>query len=206
MRSRSPDLFPSIFASSSAKGRGPSGGPRSPVTLPILRVPIGSRWSYSRTSSASHNVPLIGGQGQLPAGTAKVLKARPNQENPSITIDLSAAYGKPAQKVIRTVAMADQRTKITVTDQFTLATPAEILWGVTTDAEIEIRPGGTARLTRNGKQFAATILAPAGSAFMVASAAQQPPQMENKGIRRLQLKLAAPAGSSAIKIQFSPDP
>ncbi len=164
------------------------------------------RWSYFRVSSESHNVPLINGKPQLLAGTAKVLKVHPNQEDPSITLDLSAAYGKPVQKVIRTVAMAAKRSKIIVTDQFTLTKPAEILWGVTTDAEIEIRTGGVAWLTRNGKSFSATILEPAGTTFAVASAEQKPPQYENKGIRRLQLKLAAPVGTSTVKIQFSPVP
>ena len=164
------------------------------------------RWSYFRTSSESHNVPLINGKAQLLDGTAKVLEVHPNQENPSVTFDLSAAYGKPAQKIIRTVAMAAKRSKITVNDQFTLAKPAEVLWGITTDAEIEIRPGGVAWLTRNGKSFSAAILEPAGAAFTVASAEQKPPQYDNKGIRRLQLKLNAPMGNSTIKVQFSPGP
>ena len=164
------------------------------------------RWSYYRMRSESHNVPLIAGRGQLPEGVAKVLEARPNQENPSVTLDLSTAYGKPAEKVLRTVAMTDQRSTITVTDQFTLATAAEIIWGVTTDAEIEIRPGGGARLTRNGKSFSATIIQPAGSAFTAASAEQPPPQAANKGIRRLQLKLNAPAGTSTVKVKFTPSP
>ncbi len=163
-----------------------------------------SRFTYYRLKSESHNVPLVGGKGQLADGVAKVLEVRANQENPSITLDLTSAYRDRANKVTRTVAMTDGRTAVTVTDRFELTQPAEILWGMTTDAEITLNPDGSATLIRFGKTLRATIQAPAAAAFTVESAAQKPPEKENLGIRRLILKLAASKGAATLKIRLAP--
>jgi hypothetical protein len=74
---------------------------------------------------------------------------------------------------------------------------------MTTDAEIELRPDGSALLTRKGRQLAARIVAPAGAKFSTSSAEQKAPEKLNQGIRRLELSLPAPAGDSKIEIEFS---
>ena len=164
------------------------------------------RWNYYRLVAESHNVPLIGGKGQLPDGVAQVLSVRANQTNPSITIDLTSAYRDRAEQVIRTVSMNETRTSVTVSDRFTLQKPTELIWGMTTDADIQVKPDGTALLTRNGKHLSATIIEPSQAVFTVGSAEQKPPQRENKGIRRLLVTLSAPAGNSVITVTFNQVP
>jgi hypothetical protein len=161
------------------------------------------RWTYYRMVSESHNVPLIAGKGQLLDGVAKVLEVHTNVASPGISIDLTHAYRDRAEQVVRTVSMDASRRKIQVRDQFKLAAPMELVWGMTTDAEIMITPGGHAVLTRNGKEFQAQILAPKGAGFSSESAEQKPPQNANKGIRRLLIKVKAPKGESVIHVEFS---
>jgi len=162
------------------------------------------RWTYYRLISESHNVPLIDGKGQLPDGVAKVLETHVNEAVPRISIDLTDAYRDRVSRLVRTVSMTDARKKIQVCDQFMLAKPAELVWGMTTDAEIGIKPGGVAVLKRNGKTLEARILAPSGAEFSSESAEQKPPQKKNDGVSRLLVRAKAPAGNTRILVEFSP--
>ena len=160
------------------------------------------RWDYYRLKSESHNVPLIAGKGQLVEGVAKVLSTKLG-DNPEIQIDLTSAYSDRAASVLRRVGLIENRTRLHVEDHFVLKAAAPILWGMTTDAEIELRPDGSALLTRKGRQLAARIVAPAGAKFSSSSAEQKAPENLNKGIRRLELSVPAPAGESVIKIELA---
>lgn len=164
------------------------------------------RYSYYRLKSESHNVPLIAGKGQLLNGVAKVLEVRTNCANPSITIDLTEVYRDRADKVVRTVAMVDNRKAIQVNDSFELKQAGEILWGMMTDADITINADGSATLTRAGQKLSARVLAPDKGRFAVESVEQKPPENENKGFRRLILKVSAAKGPATMKILLQPMP
>jgi len=163
------------------------------------------RYSYYRMNSESHNVPLIAGKGQLLDGVAKVLEVRTNCANPHVAIDLTSAYRDRADKVVRTVSMVDDRRAIEVRDAFELKQAGEILWGLTTDADITTHGDGSATLVRFGRKLSVRVLAPGQGRFEVRSAGQKPPENENKGCRRLILRVSAPKGSTAIKIRLQPE-
>ncbi|MEN9362655.1 MAG: hypothetical protein RL095_4190 [Verrucomicrobiota bacterium] len=160
------------------------------------------RWDYYRLKSESHNVPLIAGKGQLVDGVAKVLSTR-GGEDPAIELDLSSAYRDRAVSVLRRVGLCDHRSRLRVEDRFVLKAAAPILWGMTTDAEIELRADGSARLSRKGRQIEARILSPAGAKFTSSPAEQKAPENPNKGIRRLELGIPAQAGESRVEIEFA---
>lgn len=162
------------------------------------------RYTYYRLKSESHNVPLVAGKGQLADGVSKVLAVNTRGDRPFITVDLTHAYRDRADKVVRTVTMVDRRRAVEVSDVFELKASGEILWGMTTAAEITIEADGSARLTQEGKTLRVRKLAPATGAFSVESAEQKPPENENKGIRRLVLKVNAAKGPTAIQIRLEP--
>ena len=159
------------------------------------------RWDYYRLNSESHNVPLIGGKGQLPDGVAKVVAVKQG-DNPEIRLDLSSAYRDRATRVLRSVGLTEKRTRLRVADSFVLPEAAAIQWGMTTDADIALQPDGSAVLTRKGRRCEARILCPAGAQFTTGSAERQPPENRNTGIRRLLVGVNAAAGECKIEVEF----
>jgi hypothetical protein len=163
----------------------------------------GERWSYYRLNSASHNVPMLNGQNQDEFAGAKFIKCQTNIPSPFAVVDLTNAYKNLAQKVLRGISMAEGRRALLVQDQFELTAACEISWGMTTDADINLK-GQTATLTLDGQKLIAKILSPADAAFTSESAEQKPPQKTNEGVSRLVVKLQNAEGSVRIAVLLSP--
>ncbi len=164
----------------------------------------GKRWTYYRLGSASHNVPLMGGEGQDPLAKSSFIKTAINGVCPVVLVDLTSAYYKFSKYTIRGVAMVQNRRAMLVQDEFELEKPCEVVWGMTTDADIVIRKNGVAVLTLNGKQLIAKVLSPADAEFVVASAEQKPPEKRNIGVKRLMVRLPEAKGSVRVTVLLSP--
>ncbi len=164
----------------------------------------GQRWSYYRLNSASHNICTLGGQDQDPLAKSAFTSTKVNQTDPSAVVDLSQAYANFARSASRGVKMVADRTAVLIQDEFTIEKPCDLVWGMTTDADIEVEGGSLARLKLQGKELAARLLSPAGAAFTVGSAEQEPPQKTNKGVKRLLVRLAEAQGDERIAVLFSP--
>lgn len=159
------------------------------------------RWDFWRLKSASHNVLLIAGMGQLLKGDAPITECAEGRT----VVDLTTAYDDRATQVVRTMMLNKPRTAVLVTDQLDLKAAAEVVWGMTTDADITVAPDGSAMLARNGRQLMATIVEPQDASFASEETPQEPqPHKSNAGYRRLIVKVAAPVGKSAITIRLEP--
>jgi hypothetical protein len=164
----------------------------------------GRRWLYFRNVSESHSVPLIGGRGQDELGTAKVRDFQSTPDGARVTIDLTEAYKDRAASVVRDLALTNNRRAAVVRDRVRLNGPAEVEWGMTTDAEIALGDPGTAELTLEGKKLRARIMEPEGAVFSIGSCEQQKPQKENKGVKRLLVRLPSVNNSVTITIVLAP--
>ncbi|MFH1717960.1 MAG: heparinase II/III family protein [Planctomycetota bacterium] len=164
----------------------------------------GKRWSYYRLNSRSHSVPLLGGEDQDPMATSKLTRFESKKYSGFALIDLTSAYEKFAKKVTRGIAMLDGRRAVLVQDEFEIEKPCELVWAMTTDADISLTKLGTASLKLKGKELIARILSPTGAAFGIESAEQQPPQKTNRGVRRLIVKLPETSGNVRVAILLSP--
>jgi hypothetical protein len=168
------------------------------------------RFDYWRLKSESHNVLLIAGKGQRLEGIAPITECLDGRT----VVDLTTAYDDRATQVLRTVTMNKPRTAVQVTDQLDLKAAAEVVWGMTTDAEIAIAPDGSAMLTRNGKQLKATIIEPKGAKLAAEAPPPNPEPYQSKaraeayksndGYCRLVAKIAAPQGKSTITVRLEP--
>lgn len=163
----------------------------------------GKRWQYYRLNSASHNLVTINGQDQDANAVAKVLEFESTPEAARVSMDLTTAYPDFASHATRTVGLTNDRRAVIVHDTFNLVAPADIAWGMTTDAAIETN-GSTATLTQDGKQLIATVLEPEGAAFTVESAERPEPERRNEGVRRLVVRIPAQAGATAITVLLAP--
>jgi len=164
----------------------------------------GKRWSYYRLNSLSHSVPVVGGKGQDPDGTARIERFESGNAGVFAVVDLGKAYGDRVQGARRGVALTADRRALLVQDEFAIDTPCTVTWAMTTDAQIEIDGADRAILTIGEKTLEARILAPAGARFAVESAEQEPPQKENKGVRRLLVPLDEREGAVCIAVLLAP--
>jgi hypothetical protein len=164
----------------------------------------GRRWSYYRLNSKSHSVPLLGGEDQDPMATSKFIKFESKRSSAFALIDLTSAYGKYAKKVTRGIKMTYGREAVLVQDEFEIEKPCELVWAMTTDAEISLKKEWIARLTIDGKELVAKVLSPYHAPFTFESAEQKPPQKTNKGVKRLLLRLPNAEGNIRVAVLLSP--
>jgi hypothetical protein len=167
----------------------------------------GRRWSYYRLNSQSHSVPLLGGENQDPMAKSKFIKFESKQSHAFAAfalVDLTSAYEKYANKVIRGLAMLDGRKAVLVQDEFEIENPCELVWAMTTDAEITLKREWIARLTIDGKELIARVLSPYHAPLTIESAEQTPPEKTNKGVNRLIVRLDDAKGNVRVAILLSP--
>ncbi|MEP4077337.1 heparinase II/III domain-containing protein [Haloferula sp.] len=165
----------------------------------------GTRWTYYRLGSLSHNVPVLGGKNQHAEAVARLTEFESSEAFSFAKVDLSEAYAADAEKVLRGVAVVGNRRAVLVQDEFEIANPCEVLWGMTTDATITLGDSGLAHLRLKGKQLTARVLSPAGATFTVESAEQAPPEKRNKGVSRLVIRLPDTKGALTVSVLLSPE-
>ena len=164
----------------------------------------GTRWTYYRLGSFSHNVPVLGGENQNANAIARLTSFQSNETLSFAKVDLTEAYTAHAAEVVRGVAMVGNRRAVLVQDEFEIENPCQVLWGMTTDATITLEKPELAHLSLQGKRLTARVLSPAGAAFTVESAEQAPPQKRNKGVSRLVIRLPETEGQLTIVVLLSP--
>jgi hypothetical protein len=164
----------------------------------------GRRWNYFRLNSFSHNVPLLGGKNQRANAVAKMTRFESGDALSFAEVDLTEAYAPFASRVTRGVAMVENRRAVLVQDEFEISEFCDVVWGMTTDAEIEIKEPRVAVLKLDGKELIARILGPSNAEFSVESAEQKPPEKRNEGVSRLMVRLPEAKGSLTLAVLLSP--
>jgi hypothetical protein len=91
-----------------------------------------------------------------------------------------------------------------VQDEFEIEKPCELVWAMTTDAEISLKKEWIARLTIDGKELVAKVLSPYHAPLTIESAEQTPPEKTNKGVKRLIVRLDDAKGNIRVAILLSP--
>jgi Heparinase II/III-like protein len=164
----------------------------------------GTRWSYYRLNSASHSICMLGGENQDPLAKSTFVSKNLNGSSPAAVVELTEAYAKFAHSARRGIAMVGDRRAVLVQDEFEMKEPSEILWGLTTDAQVDVAGGSRAILKLKARELVARILSPEGAMFTVESAEQEPPQKANKGVRRLVIRLPKAEGNVRVAVLLSP--
>lgn len=162
------------------------------------------RWTYYRTGSSSHNIPVLNGQNQSITATSQIIKHGEGVAEPFAVVDFTKAYADFASSALRGIKLVDSRKAILVQDEFTLSKPAVVVWGITTDATITIVNPQQAELTIGDKKLTAWLLSPVNATFQSQSAQQAKPQMENMGVNRLLAKVPETTGNVTVSVLLSP--
>lgn len=162
------------------------------------------RYTYYRLQSISHNVPLLNGQNQREDATSKFIKHGEGIAEPFAVLDFTSAYKDFASSALRGMKVVDERKAILIQDEFVLTKSAEVVWGMTTDAAIQIISSKQAELTLGGQKMTAKILSPENAEFKAESAQQVAPQKLNTGVSRLLAKVPQTTGNVTVSIILSP--
>ena len=165
----------------------------------------GKRWEYFRLATASHNVPMIAGRNQNEDAVSTIERFDTGPMGAKVSIDLTSAYSPSSTSTHRTIGLINERKAVAVRDHFVLADAAEVVWGMTTDAEISIASDGSAVLTQDGRRLHAHVIEPNGATFSSESAEQMPPQETNVGVRRLVAKVKGQPGPLDIVVVLAPE-
>ncbi|MCC6442919.1 MAG: heparinase II/III family protein [Armatimonadetes bacterium] len=164
----------------------------------------GQRWKYYRLNSRSHNVCLIDGQDQRVTGKSHMARWDTLPGSGAAVIDLTEGYANVKQAARGVKLFRDVRA-VLVQDEFDLASPCDLTWGMTTRANIRIESNGSVLLAQDGKRLRAKILEPSGARFEAASAERSKPEAENAGFRRLLINLKGATGERRIAVLFTPE-
>ncbi|HCY41580.1 MAG TPA: heparinase [Prolixibacteraceae bacterium] len=162
------------------------------------------RYTYYRLQSVSHNVPLLNGQNQREDATSKFIKHGEDIAEPFSVLDFSGAYKDFASSALRGMKVIENRKSALIQDEFILTKSAEVVWGMTTDATIQIINPQQAELTLGGQKMTAKILSPENAVFKSESALQVAPQKLNTGVSRLLAKVPATTGNVTVSVLLSP--
>ena len=162
------------------------------------------RYTYYRLQSISHNVPLLNGQNQREDATSKFIKHGEGVAEPFVVLDFTGAYNDFASAALRGMKVVDERKTILIQDEFVLTKSAEVVWGMTTDAAIQIINSKQAELTLGGQKMTAKILSPENAEFKSESAQQVAPQKLNTGVSRLLAKVPATTGNVTVAVLLVP--
>ncbi|HNS22765.1 MAG TPA: heparinase II/III family protein [Sedimentisphaerales bacterium] len=164
----------------------------------------GQRWSYYRLNSTSHNVVMLAGRSQDALAKSSIVKAEINGSQPVVVVELTDAYDDFVTSARRGLTMIEGRQAVLVQDEFDIKSPCELAWGMTTDAQIDIKEAKAATLRLDGRELVVRLLSPSSGGFAVESAEQEPPQRKNEGVRRLMVRLPQASGNMCIAVLFSP--
>ena len=168
----------------------------------------GRRWSYYRLGSFSHNLLLPASVQQHADASASFthfvgLPASGKAPWHQIAeIETEGLFPGVAASATRTVTLYADRGLV-VADRIDLTQPTGLVWGMTTDADIELQ-GDRAWLRLDGHHLGVRLLLPEGARFSTAIASQAPPQKANKGVKRLEIRLADQQGPVQIVVAFDP--
>jgi len=157
------------------------------------------RWSYYRLRAEGHNTLVINPSqepDQDPSAVAKIVRFVSSPDKSFAVADLTPAYARHAEKVLRGVMLDRRRGFVLVQDELALKQPGEIWWFMHTPTEVKLSDDGrVATLMQGDAQFRAVLLSPENAHFSVMDARPLPTspdpagQNPNKGIRKLAVNL-----------------
>ncbi len=156
------------------------------------------RWTYYRLRTESHNVVMIDNENQDTSAKAPVVAREFTPARAEVKIDLTAAYPGKLNRHQRTVTLVERR-RLEIRDEIVAKQPVEALWGMVTEAEIQL-DGASATLRRNGKTLRARILSPERAVFEIVSTQPPQPQRQNEGTRKLVVRLPGKVTNADIRV------
>jgi hypothetical protein len=150
----------------------------------------GRRWNYFRTSSLSHNVPVINNQNQRFNSDTKIIAFESNPKSAQVVADLSTAYEGLAESVKRGLSIFDQNTLLIQDEVVALKQGDQFRWAMLTSAAITVN-SNLAELQIDDDTLTVEILQPSDAIFDTVStiSTYHPNETPNPGTRLLTISM-----------------
>jgi len=162
----------------------------------------GTRWTYFRLGSKSHNTLTLNDDLQRAIAKAPVIEHQVQGPFQYARIDLSQAYHPHALKAERGLALLNEE-QFLIQDEITWKDSTnEFLWHVMTDADIDLL-GSSARLRKEGRTLYANILVPQTMVFDTTSAQAFSQERSNAGFKRLIIRNTTADSLTRIAVIFA---
>ena len=145
---------------------------------------VEERWEIYRLGTESHNTLVIDKTYQHPNSRAPIIRYQSTTDKAFAVANLSEAY-PTTRGVMRGVAMLD-RDKVLVQDEIAVAEKTDVVWGMLTEAEIEL-DGSIATLTMDNTHLQVRLLQPAEGRFQIESCNPPEPQQQQPHVHKLAL-------------------
>lgn len=151
----------------------------------------GRRWNYFRTSSLSHNVPVINNKNQKFNSDTKIIAFESNPISAHAVADLSTAYEGLAKSVKRGLSIFDRNSLLIQDEVVALQQGDQFRWAMLTSATITIN-GNRAVLQIDDDTLTVEILQPSDAFFDTASTipTYHPDETPNPGTRLLTISIS----------------
>jgi Heparinase II/III-like protein/Bacterial Ig-like domain (group 2) len=172
-----------------------------------------ARWTYYKKQAQGHNT-IVFNPSENPImqqdayAKAPINQFESNSDGGFAVIDLSDVYAKDATFYQRGLMLSENRSVITLQDEFTLRKTSELYWAAHTKANIEIINDKLAVLTLNGKKLYAQINSEVGS-FSVMPGEALPGTVgkfhntKNDGVNKLVIHLEG-VTEGTLNVTFTP--
>lgn len=157
------------------------------------------RWTYYRLRAEGHNTLVINPSkepDQDPRAEAKIIRFVSRPDRSFAIADLTPAYARHAEKVLRGLTLDRKNRFVVVQDEITLKQQGEVWWFMHTPATVQISDDGKMAILMQGNaQLRAVLISPENAQFTVMDARPLPTspdprgQNPNKGIRKLAVNL-----------------
>ena len=124
------------------------------------RTQDAQRWTVFRLNNFVHNTLTINNQLQRVKGYAKIDRYSRRPDFAYAISDLSTVYENQLASVRRGVAIVDERYLLVQDELKALDTATTVRWTMLTPADVTIKGGNTAILTKDGKELLLRVTSP----------------------------------------------
>lgn len=176
-----------------------------------------SKLTYYRVRTEGHNTLVFNPDetvGQELDSFMKVIKFVPREENPFSVLDMTSAYKKYANRVVRGYMLTDNRNSLVIRDEMELKSNQsdEIYWFMHTQCEAHVNGKNSVLLEKDGKSMQLEFLTDAEKAEISVVPAEPLPsspkpyggkQSDNSEYRKIQIRLKA-SGQVNITVKIKP--
>ncbi|MDP2897809.1 MAG: heparinase II/III family protein [bacterium] len=160
------------------------------------------RWTYYRLRTESHNTLVINDKNQSPDAPAPIIGFGSTPERGWAIADMTRAYPDVKGSVRRGMALLN-RSHVLVQDEISSSEPVDVLWGMVTEAKVELQ-GKSALLSIGTGRLLARILEPGDASFEIISANPPRPQRQQPNAKKLAVRIPQAKGNVRIAVVLSP--
>ncbi|MDR2705582.1 MAG: heparinase II/III family protein [Planctomycetaceae bacterium] len=163
------------------------------------------RWTFYRATNFAHNVPVIDGKLQNPAGSAPITKFETTKNRTTVEVDLTDAYKEQVESANRRIVLENKI--VTIEDVFSGVKGEQFLWQVHTPARRVVVNETNPRqvdMQHLSKRMRMELVEPKNATFIIEEITVPENQPPVKNITRIAVRLKISSQPVHINVRLIP--